>query len=66
MTMTEGTLPNGIGIKGPQGLPPRLRSGLRYADPRVPPQSLDCCGGIARVINKRDVKADRVTPASLR
>ena len=25
-----------------------------------------CCGGIARVINKRDVKADGVTPASLR
>jgi hypothetical protein len=48
--MTEGNLPNGIGIKGPQGLPLRPRSGLRfYADPQALSQSLDGCGGIARV-----------------
>jgi hypothetical protein len=36
-----------------------------YSDPQALPQSTDCCGGIARA-NKRDVKADSITPASLK
>jgi len=52
---------------GPQRSSLRLRRGSgEYSDPRRHHGRQIGCDGIARVIVKRDVKADSVTPASLK
>jgi len=64
MAMPQGEKFRKASAKGPQWL--SLRFGVdngSLSDPRASSQSPHRCDGIACVINKLDINADRVTPA---